>query len=1195
MFKEFFFTELTTALKKPMVYIFLLINALLVFGAVASDNVIIGGSVGNVYKNAPTVIATYVSVLNIFGILFAAAFFNNAALRDHKYNFNEILFSTPISKSGYFFGRFLASLILASIPMLGVYLGIFLGHFIGTAAGWVLPDRFGAYYLSSFVNSYFLFVLPNMFFAGSIIYALASKWKNTTISFLGALLIIIAYIISGTLTSDIENETLAAMVDSFGIRTYNLDIKYFTTSERNTISPSFSGLLLINRIVWIVVGLLILLISYFSFNFAIGKKASKKLKKEGKAPLLLEPAPVIQSFSKTQKWQQFASFFSVNTRSIVKSAVFVILLLFSLIMLVANLTGGFEYFGLQSYPVTYKMIGVSNGIASIFNVILIVFFSGELVWRDRDTKINEVVDASPHHSGLSLIAKTLSLLFVACLLHFFATGFSIFYQAINGYFKFELGIYFLDFIYRQLPVYFCISAFAIFLQVVVNHKYLGYFLAIVILFLSDLILLALGLSSNMLSLANKPRMVISDMNGFGPALESVGWFNLYWILFSCILIIIAGLFWVRGYPGKLKERFSLAKRAITVGDWKWLAPVVVLWIATSSFIFYNTQILNEYNSRDDQEQLLIRYETELKKYNKVPLPKIISALYNIDIYPGKRDVLTKSKIWLQNKTSYSIDSIHFNISNSWEQSIEIENAELVFDDDDLGYRIFELAESLNPGDSLYMEVQSDYVSKGFENEVSNSSVVKNGTFLNNFSFLPGLGYSEGSEISDRNKRKKFGLPEKNRMPALEKECSSNCYANYLTNGSSDWVDVETFISTSSDQIAIAPGSLVKEWNEGERKYYHYKVDRPSQNFYSFISAKYEVTRKKWKGIDIEIYHEPEHGKNVPMMIEAVEKSLAYYTENFGPYYHKQARIIEFPRYATFAQAFPGTMPYSESFGFIIDLEDMEDKNNVVEAVIAHEMGHQWWAHQLIGARMQGSTMLSESFSEYSSLMVMKQSNDDMQMREFLKYDFNRYLRGRSGETQKETPLYKVENQGYVHYGKGAVVLYALQDYIGEENLNEVLSSFLEEHRYAEPPYPTSHDFLEHLEQAVPDSLLYLIDDWFKTITLYDLRIKEAAYTQKGDKYEVSLEIQCAKMRADSVGNEVKSPINDWVDIGVFADAEEKELIGIRRVKVKDGMNSFTLIVDQKPAKAGVDPRRLLIERVYDDNIKSVKEAESSGE
>jgi aminopeptidase N len=325
-----------------------------------------------------------------------------------------------------------------------------------------------------------------------------------------------------------------------------------------------------------------------------------------------------------------------------------------------------------------------------------------------------------------------------------------------------------------------------------------------------------------------------------------------------------------------------------------------------------------------------------------------------------------------------------------------------------------------------------------------------------------------------------------------------------------------------------------------------------------------------------------------MMLDAVERSLKYYTENFGPYYHKQCRIVEFPRYASFAQAFPGTMPYSEAIGFIINLED-EEENNVVDAVIAHEMAHQWWAHQVIGANMQGSTLMSESFSEYSSLMTMKGiSKTPMKMREFLKYDHDRYLRGRSREVDNELPLYKVENQGHIHYGKGSVILYALQDYIGEEKVNEAMQEFLNEYKYKEPPYPTSLDFLKYLEPKVPDSLNYLIQDWFKDITLYDNRLKEASYKKLDNgKYEVSMNIESYKIKADSIGSETKVDINDWIDIGVFSDSEEKKLLFEKRIKINKPTMSFNFIVDSIPKKAAIDPRHLLIDRVYEDNIKNL--------
>ena len=250
--------------------------------------------------------------------------------------------------------------------------------------------------------------------------------------------------------------------------------------------------------------------------------------------------------------------------------------------------------------------------------------------------------------------------------------------------------------------------------------------------------------------------------------------------------------------------------------------------------------------------------------------------------------------------------------------------------------------------------------KGFENQLTMTGVVQNGTFLNS-SIVPQIGYQDGNELTDPNDRKRFKLKEKDLMPELEQNCTTDCMNTYISNNS-DWVNVDTVISTSGDQIAIAPGSLISQWQQDGRNYYEYRLDHFALNFYSFMSARYQVERTKWNGIDVEVYYLKEQPWNVPKMVNSVKKSLTYYTTNYGPYFNKQARIIEFPRVASFAQAFPGTMPYSESIGFIADIEKPDDID-MVYYVVAHEMGHQWWAHQVVGANMQGATSLSETLAQ----------------------------------------------------------------------------------------------------------------------------------------------------------------------------------------------------------------------------------------
>lgn len=1187
MFKHFFLSELRYTLRQPMVYLFFLIVFLLVFAANASDNVTIGGAIGNVHRNAPHIITTFTAVMCIFGLLFAAAFFNNAALRDHKYNFQEILYTKPIDRFGYFFGRFTAALLMATFPLLGVFCGVSLGTQISPVMGWIEPDRFGPIHLSTFVSNYFLFVLPNMLFAGSIIYTLAHQFKSTMTSFVGALLIIVIYLVTGQLLSDIDNETIGAMLDTFAIGAYNVTAKYYTPLEKNTLNPSFSGLLMYNRLIWITVSLVILAIAYIRFSFAERKTKPKKIKKatEEKIEVIKRPELTVVQES---LFQQFKSFFWINFKNIYKHVTFRILLAFSTILLLADLISGFEYYGLQSYPLTYRMADAIDG-TTLFVMIILVFFSGELIWRDREAHINEVIDATPHASLISLFAKTLSLFSLTLILHAFFVGLAILYQLLKGYFQIELSTYFWDFIYNSFPLYLATAMIVMAVQVMVNNKYIGYVISIIIIVGLDIILAIADIQSNMVRFMASPYLIYSDMNGFGPSNLGVFWFNTYWVLGSLFVLVLSGLFWARGTLNSLRDRLRNRWTKIAKSYKIGLLSTGLVWIAVASYVYYNTQVLYTYKSQEESELLAVDYEEKYKRYKGAPHPKVIAANYTIDIYPNEKRRSSVAHLQLINPYDQPIDTLLINASKSYyNEVIDFSNAKRVKKDDKHKVHFYVFDPPFVKGDTLEATITQDFHRKGFSNGSASTSIVRNGTFFNNFSILPSIGYDSGKILSNRNKRRKYKLPPKDRMPALEEACGPNCAKNYLTDGYSDFIDVETVISTSKDQIAIAPGSLIEEWTQNDRNYYRYRVDHPSQNFYSFISADYTIAKRDWNGVAIEIYHDAKHGVNIERMLDAVERSLEYYTKNFGPYTQKQCRIIEFPRFSTFAQAFPGTMPYSEAFGFVIDLED-EEQNNIIDAVIAHEMAHQWWAHQVVGANMQGGTMMSESFSEYSALMTMKKTaKTPMKMREFLKYNHDRYLRGRAVELEKELPLYKVENQSYIHYGKGSIVLYALQDYIGEDKVNAAMRSFLEEYKYT-TPYPTSLNFLEHLDPQVPDSLKYLIDDWFKEITLYDNRLLSAtARALEDGKYAIDLEIEARKIKADSLGNEQQAALNEWIDVGVFADADEEILMHQQRVKFTDTKSVVTLTVDSLPAKAAIDPRHILIDRVFSDNTKTVK-------
>jgi len=1193
--------ELRYWLKTPMIWIFFAILTLVTFFAVASENVTIGGSVGSVHKNAPYIIQIFYGSFSIFGLLMTTAFMNATASRDFQYGMYQFVFSSPIKKSQYYFGKFIGAAIVSLVPMLGVSLGALLAPVIGPLlpAGMNMApiERFGDVIWMAHIQSLIVFAIPNIIISGVLLYSLAIIFRSNIVSFIGAVLIIVFYVVSSTFTSDLEKEWLANLLDPFGERPFEIITKYMTITEKNTNAIELQGDLLINRIVWLVFSFVILIGVYFLFSF--NAKNEKVRKKKKIDDVKLSPAITISTkvYEPTAANRfSFRTFFNLaafETKAVIKNPTFIILAAIGMILLITNLTSFTGNYGTAQYPVTYDVVGTIRNTFYIFMVAFITFYTGVLVWKERDAELNEIEDATPIKTGLLYASKVVAVIIaiVAVLCCSIVVG--IIAQTAYGYHRYELGLYFKSVLVLQLLGYIFLVVLSMLFHYIVNNRYIGYFAFIAFIIINSFIWSVLEIDTNMLSFGARPTVTYSDMNGFGPFIPSTIWFNIYWILFCIVLAFITVALHIRGKEPQWKYRWKSAKRRLGNNRIA-IAVSVIAFAACAGFVYYNTQVLNTYESSDEQEDMQVDYEKKFKKYENIAQPRYTAFNYNIDIYPEERSLTAKVEAWAKNKSNTPITEVHFTMPQLTDSiKITIPGAKLKLNEKKLYYRIYTLASPLAPNDSIKINIDQWSITKGFENEVSFTQLTQNGTFFNNSDLLPTFGYNKDYEIRDKNRRIKLKLPKRERMPKLNDNNLAARANTYISNDS-DWVTVNTTISTSADQTAVAPGSLIKKWTEGGRNYFNYRLDQKSLNFYSFISARYEVARKKWNGIDLEVYYDKQHAYNVPNMLKSMQKSLEYYTANFGPYYQKQCRIIEFPRYQSFAQAFPGTMPFSEGIGFIIDLRDVtKDDIDQVFYVVAHEMGHQYWAHQVCGANMQGSEMMSEGFSQYSALMVMEKEYGKDKMKKFLKYEMDSYLNGRSGETEGEQPLMKTESQQYIHYNKASVVMYYLKEMIGEKNVNLALKNLIDTYAYKEPPYPTSVAAVNEFKKVTPPELQYLIEDMFENITLFSNRMLSAKYKKVGNEYEVTLKTTSEKFRADSLGTEKAKPIADLIDVAVFAKPTDDQNLGkplvYKRVKITKKDNTFTFKTKELPYQAGIDPYNYLIDRLPEDNVKKTEE------
>ena len=1185
--------ELQYWLKTPMIWIFFFINTLLVFFAVASDNVTIGGGVGNIHKNAPYVIEMYYSIMSIIGLLMTTAFMNATANRDFQYGMHQFIFSSPIKKRDYYFGKFIGAALVAVVPMLGVSMGLILGPILGQAFDMAPAERFGPIVWAGHLYGIIAFAIPNVIIAGVLLYGLAIIFRSSIVSFIGSMLILVFYAVSSGFTRDIQKEWLANLLDPFGVRPFNIMTKYMTVAEKNTLAVTLHDELLFNRLIWLGISLLILVLIYTRFSFNTKKEKVKKVKasKKSVVPTLLVDQDFHPSKANVFSFGIFWKLITFETKAVIKNPTFIIIVGIGLINLIVGLTSFTGSYGTNQYPVTYSVVDTIDNSFFIFIIGFIAFYTGVLVWKERDAKINEIQDATPIPSGMLFTSKLVALVIALAIMYTATIVIGIIAQTAYGYYNYEIDVYIKSLLMIGLLGFTFYIVLSLLFHYLINNRYIAYFAFVAFIVVNSFVWGLLEINSNMLAFGARPSITYSDMNKFGPFVPSTIWFNMYWALFCVVLCFVINAFFIRGKELHFKTR-TINAGSILSKNKVAFALSILAFVLCASFVFYNTEIINSYDPDKEIENKQVAYEKKYKKFEHLTQPRFYKFDYKIDIMPEERSLVLHVDSWARNISSTPIRELHFTMPMAIDSvQINIKGAILKDNDKRLKYRIYTLTKPLAPNDSIQIRVDLWKENKGFENEVSFTQLTQNGTFFNSADILPSFGYNSNYEISDKNERVKLKLPPRLRMPKLNENDLVSRANTYISNDA-DWVEVNTTISTSADQIAIAPGSLQKSWKANGRNYFQYKIDQKSLNFYSFVSGKFEVARKKWNGIDLEVYYDKQHAYNVPNMLKSMQKSLNYYTKNFGPYYHKQCRIIEFPRYSSFAQAFPGTMPFSEGIGFIIDLRDVtKDDIDQVFYVVAHEMGHQYWAHQVSGANMQGSEMMSEGFSQYSALMVMEKEYGKDKMKKFLQYEMNSYLRGRSSELEAEQPLMKTESQQYIHYNKASVVMYYLKEMIGEEKVNLAMKNLVTAYGYKNPPYPTSIAAVNEFKKVTPDSLQYVVKDMFETITLFSNRLLEANYKKVGNDYEVTFKTTSEKFRANTLGQETKIPIADYIDIAIFEEPKNDKNLGkpllYKRIKVTKKDNTFTFKTKVKPYQVGIDPYNYLIDRVPDDNLKKL--------
>jgi ABC-type transport system involved in multi-copper enzyme maturation permease subunit len=1160
--------------------------------------------------NAPLIVASTTVVACLAWLFVGASVAGDAASRDIESGLHPLSYSAPVSKFQYLAGRFLAAYAINALILLAVPAGTWFGM------QWpqVEAELFGPWQPAAFVLAYAWIVLPNAFIATAVQFSFAALGRRAIVSYFGSVVLFFATMGLATfVTVALHRHDLARLLDPVGmIAVVGSLFDTWTTTEKNTRLVGLQPILVANRLLWLGVGAAVLAFTYRRFRFGHPAERGRRARRLKTRAALEDaftagaaaPQPVATAAPVFERRfggaMQVRQLFAVAGRSLRMLAkgwtVFAPLGAVAFLGCVA-VTTRMEWIGIPLVPrtehvLTFLTAALANPGNRVWMIIplLVVFYAGELVWGERDARMGEISGAAPVPDWVFFVGKFLALavVLVAWMLMLIVVGVAC--QALLGYHHFEPGVYAKVLLGLQLADYLLFALLALAVHVVVNQKHLGT-LAAVALYAVIAFAPLLGIEHKLLVFGASPDWSYSDIRGFGASLLPWLAFKAYWVAWAILLAVVARLAWVRGRESHLRTRWALARVRMTRPTAMAAALAGLAVLGLGAGLFYNTNVLNDYRSHDAVLAGKAEYERRYARYADVPQPRVTVSKMHVELYPDARVAEFLGRYTLVNPTQDVIDTVH--VATATGDGVDTQRlafdrpAKRVLDDAALGHRIYKLATPLRPGESMQLDYAVRFAPRGFGNRGADDSIVANGSWLSSASVLPEIGYQPARELQDAGDRRVQRLPARPRVPVLE-----DLKARQAVPGDVG-IRFEAIVGTSDDQVAIAPGVLRRSWREHGRRYFHYASDTPIRERVQFFSGRYAVRRVQCHGVDVEVFHHPTHGNVVDAMARGACASLALYPALWGPFPHRTMRIVENAIRDIGAHSEPGLVDYGDGFALLDPARDPAGLD-LVFAVTAHEVAHQWWGGgQFSPARVEGAGLLIESMATYSALQVVDRTLGPDQSQAYLDLMRREYQVPRS---RAMPPLLRATEQ-FLNYRKGPLAMHALAQYIGRDRVNLALRRLLDAHPPGSVPLATTLDLYRELQAVTPAMYRPVLHDLFAANTYWELSTSQARARKTRDgRWQLTLDVRARKLLVDDAGAEIQRPLDEWVEIGVFPGPARKQENGevvlgkpmyLGKHRLTAAQQTIVVMLPRAPGHVGVDPRALLVDLRPRDNVMDV--------
>jgi ABC-type transport system involved in multi-copper enzyme maturation permease subunit len=1200
-FGRIFLFEAAYQARRPATWLYLAAS-FFVGWSVIQGNYLDDARNGWMLLNAPLVVASTTVVGCLMWLFVGASVAGDAAARDVESGMHPLSYSAPVPKFDYLAGRFLAAYAINAVILLAAQAGMLLGmHWPDVEA-----EVLGPWRPVAFLLAFSMIALPNAFIATAMQFSFAALGRRPILSYFGSIMLFFASMgMAVFVATALHQPQLARLLDPVGMISIVSSLSdTWSAAEHNTRLVGPQHFLIANRLLWIAIGAAVLAFTYHRFRLVHPAEKSgrflfrRRVQEKKKAPPSFGTAilaPVAQGqYGGATAWYQLAAVTVRSLRTLARGWTVIPPLLAVGILTCVVVTANMDWLGVPLVPrtehvLTYLTAALANPGNRVWMAIplLIIFYAGELVWSERDARMGEISGAAPVPDWVFFAGKflALALLLAAWMLVLMLAG--VIGQALLGYERIELGLYLKVMLGLQLADYLLFAVLALAVHTLVNHKQLGTLAALAVYGLIAFAPL-LGLEHKLLVFGASPAWSYSDIRGFGASLAPWLAFKAYWAAWAVLLAVFARLAWVRGRESDPRARLRLVRERLTRPTLATAALAGTALLGLGGYVFYNTNLLNTYRPHDETIAQAAAYERAYARYTDLPQPRVVRSTMRVEIHPQRRAAEFRGSYQLVNPTAEPIDAVHVSLATGdgvQTRRVDFDRpSKLAKYDAALGYRIYQLATPLAPGQSMRLDYEVDFAPRGFGNRGADETIVANGSWISTANFLPAIGYQPARELDEPGDRLTQGLVARPRVPRLE-----DLKARQAVPGDVG-IGFRAIVGTEANQVAVAPGVLRRSWSANGRRYFEYASDAPIREDVQFFSANYAVHTTRCDGVQVAIYHHPGHDNVVGDLERGACAALRLYASLWGPYPRSALHLVENAQRDIGAHSEPAQVDYGDGFARLDPAAD-PDGTNLVFAVAAHEVAHQWWGGvRLAPARVEGVGFLIESMATFSATQVVEKALGPDQLQAYLDLMRREYEVPRS---LASPPLLRATEQ-FLNYRKGPLAMHALSQYVGRERVNLALRRFLDANRPGTVPLPTTLDLYRELQAVTPTRYQGLLHDLLASNTYWELDAEQMRSTKLPDgRWKVALDVRARKLVVDDAGAEIDQPLDEWVEVGLFPGSPRwsengQMLVGkpmyLGQHRITRSRQTIEVIVAAKPGHAGIDPRALLVDLRPRDNF-----------